>query len=155
MLIVTILYNANAAKNEIYHPVKNFINCHASGQDTISYLEDNFIAHKEEFQHKELNVLLKRLDLSVKSYYFIFDSRHTNRIKSITLFFNNPTAKSIQLQNHNIIPFLVIYFEDEISSSKALVLYNKDGGNWLKDESSFYGNKIIRDIGVSKRKSSK
>jgi hypothetical protein len=129
-----INYTLNSATSILTH-----------SHDTIKYLRDSIITRKEEFHHKELNVILRKLHLTVRSY-----SYHTSKpggpIKYITLFFDDSNTTSSKLQNRIKIPFLVIDFENEITGGKPLGLYSKSFGAWLDGEKDFYGKMLVKDV---------
>jgi hypothetical protein len=115
-------------------------------QDTIKYLQDNIISHKEKFQHKELNVMLKELHLDVKSYLAIRGSKPGGPSKGIILFFEDSKVKSKKLHNLIPVPSLNIYFENEIPWDEAWKFRFKSKGTWLEGEKEFYGKMLVKDI---------
>lgn len=114
--------------------------------DTIKYLHENIVGHKEKFQHKELSVLLKELHLEVKSYIFIHGPKPGGPPKCITLFFDDKNNTSSKLRKRINIPFLNIYFENEISRDKLSELQRISHGAWLAGENDYFGNMVVKDV---------
>jgi hypothetical protein len=134
--ILTCRANSAISKNYI-----NSLNIYTSQQDTIKFLQDNIISHKEKFQHKELNIMLKELHLDVKSYLYRI-SKPGGPIKYITLFFEEAKLKSRKLHQRVTTPFLVIYFENEIPRNKTSELWDKSRGEWLEAKKIFMVNSL-------------
>ncbi|MDB5086836.1 MAG: hypothetical protein JWR09_830 [Mucilaginibacter sp.] len=146
--ITILICRANGAisKEHINHTINNVTCISVIKQDTIKYLQDKIIIHKEKFQHKELNILLKEMNLTVKSYIFIHGSKPGGPPKCITLFFDDPNNTSKKLRNRIDVPFLNIYFEDEISRDKLSELLSKSHGSWLEGENNFFGKMLVKDV---------
>ncbi len=115
--------------------------------DTLKYLRDNFIAHKEKYQHKELNVLLAEMHLVVKSYNLIGGSKPAAPFVCVILQFEDPVAISHKIEDKKAhITSLCIYFQDEIPWKKGMSLYVKTYGAWTEPEKNYYGKMIVKDV---------
>ncbi|MDB5086837.1 MAG: hypothetical protein JWR09_831 [Mucilaginibacter sp.] len=148
VVIGILICRANSAisKNFINYTVSSITVIQARNQDTIKYLQDNIISHKEKFQHKELNVMLKELHLDVKSYLAIRGSKPGGPSKGIILFFEDSKVKSKKLHNLIPVPSLNIYFENEIPWDEAWKFRFKSKRTWLEGEKEFYGKMLVKDI---------
>jgi len=129
-------YNA-ATKTGV--PVLKFSNV-----DTLKYLEDHFIARKNQFQNHELKQLLNELNLSIKSYLIIRPHKPTDAYRGVILFFEDKNPAGVRRGSKD--PHLKIIFENDIPKGKALVLFGRSGGQWGNNEETFYGPMIIKDI---------
>lgn len=120
-------------------------------QDTIKYLQDSIVAYKEKFKHKELNVMLKELHLTVKYYFDVRGSKPGAAPKCIQLFFEDSNVTSYKIRKQIVTPSLNVYFENEIPWNEAWKIRYQGKGVWLKAEQDFYGKMLVKDIaGVSK-----
>lgn len=114
--------------------------------DTTKYLRRNVVLRKAIFQNKELNVLLKELHLTVKSYTIIRGSKPGVSPQCIQLFFEDSNVISAKIHKLIAHPFISIYFENEIDRKEAWKNFYNGNGKWLIAEKDFYGKMIVKDI---------
>jgi hypothetical protein len=120
--------------------------------DTLTILQDNIIAHKETFQHQELNVLLKQLHLKVKSYMPIRGQKPGGPIKGIMVYFEDWKTVSDKISNLIYMPSIFISFDNAITLIQTYELRTKSQGEWQQAEIDFYGKQLVNDIQVSKKR---
>ena len=123
-------------------------------QDTIKQLHRNIIMNKEKFKHKTLNILLNELHLTVKSYSNLSSNKPGGPTKGIMLFFESPANAFNKMHGQKAIPYLVIYFENEIPRIEEVKLFSKTLGEWSSEAVGFYGPMIVRNIDENNKQGS-
>lgn len=114
--------------------------------DTLKYLRDNIISHKDRFIHKPLNVMLNELHLNVKYYEFMHSLKPGGPHRGILLYFEDSNAIRKKNSRLTITPSLGIYFDDEISRDSSDKIHYDSEGKWLEAEKDFYGKMMVKDI---------
>ncbi len=147
---LVIFFIGNAVALGITH-VCTLRNTSQQTNDTAKYLRNSIAAHSAKFEGKELNVLLSELNLTVKSYQYVFGPTPGGPPKCINLFFESSTTLSNSIRtNAKKVHHLTIFFKDPLSRQQVGALYAKSRGAWLDGEKSFYGNQIVKEVTTSK-----
>lgn len=115
-------------------------------QDTLKYLKENLINKKEKFSHQKLGGILKRLNLSVRSYSVYFERGVNGPLKQITLYFVPNAEVSRNLHELKHLAVLNITFDNSVSKAEAMDLYIKSKGQWLEEDKSFYEKLFVKNI---------
>jgi hypothetical protein len=119
--------------------------------DTAQLIKDNIIAHKKEFQHQELNKILKQLPLTVKSYIYVRGAKPGAPVAALILSFEDASIVNNKVSNRIYVPSLSVYFETGPPRVEVSALDIKNDGAWTKDEVEYYGKQLIKDVGVSRK----
>ncbi|SHM20393.1 hypothetical protein [Mucilaginibacter sp. OK098] len=147
-ILITCKANGAINKNQFH----NWLSCPWAinpGQDTAKYLKETILPHKEKFVHQQLNVLLTELNLNVKSYSYIHNSKPGQPLRGIVLFFDDDKISSEKLHRHINVPTITVYFDKEIPRNEAWTLQYKGQGAWLQGEKDYYGKLTVKDLVVS------
>ena len=144
-LVLVLLYNAKAfVYNTALIPPVVLVQ---QGVDTEKYIREHVAGLKENFRHKELNVMLSKLNLTVKSYSIAGTNVKLGQpFKYLDLHFEDNATTYKKMQRHHSTPILTISFEGDIPRKKALSLYVKSFGVWSQAEKDYYGKLIVKDI---------
>jgi hypothetical protein len=113
--------------------------------DTLKFIRDSIIAHKERFEHQPLGKILDMLPFKVKSYSFGFGHK-IGTIQRLSLFFEPSVIISNKLESRKHIVSLSFYFEKPLDALIPEQIELKSQGEWLDAEQKYYRNQIIRDI---------
>jgi hypothetical protein len=145
--VVTISLNSFAASinGKHFFQFNCVIDSPASQKDTAKYIYEHVVLQKTKYQHKDLNEMLKTLNIEVKSYLPIH-GRIVGYRKGIILFFENNIDISGKLEKRVHTNSIYVEFEKPIPLSLINPTLNKSHGAWLASEKEFYGKQIIGDI---------
>src|ERR1700761_484457 len=113
IIIVTALFNINGIGSGRHHV---FVMEVTQSGDTDKYLHDYVIAHKADFINKDLNYLLSKIDVKVKSYFPIREHKPAGATQGLIFNFENSVVAGRKIHQLKRIPSLTIYFESEVPS---------------------------------------
>jgi hypothetical protein len=116
--------------------------------DTAAFVK-NVVAQKSKYLNKEFGVLLRELDIPVKSYVVINSKR--DRIDGLTLSFDDRKTtqwKQDRDDHLNQPPVLRIIWATPVPAATYNELRQKSMalGNWNSVEEEFYAKQIVGDI---------
>ena len=115
--------------------------------DTAGFIK-NIIAQKSNYLNKEFGVLLKELDLPVKSYTVINSGR--NYIDGITISFDDRKTTQWKMDHYEQVQLagLRIIWATPVPAATYSELRQKSMayGNWNAIEEEFYAKQIVKDI---------
>jgi len=143
IIIAVALFNINSTR--LGHN-RAFLIPNNQGNDTNKYLQDHIISRKADFQGKDLTYLLAAMDVKVKSYRPIRGDRPGAPYRCIILHFENVVVTDNKIGQLKPVPFLTVFFENELPGNKAMGLYVQSNGNWTQAEADYYGKMKIKDI---------
>lgn len=130
-------------KNPNYKALKEF------DRDTLRYLNTNFVAHKDFYIGKKLQVLLDDLELPINYYHFTSSIHEKNLSPDLgisTYKRNQINSKFSKREN----PFLLyVTWETPLPSDKLIELSRKNNGNWTGEVRDYYKEFKIKEITVS------
>ena len=116
--------------------------------DTAGFIK-NIIAQKSNYLNKEFGVLLKELDIPVKSYTVINSNR--NYIDGITISFDDRKTTQWKMERDDQwkkLAVLHIIWATPVPATTYSELRQKSKalGNWNAIEEEFYVKQIVKDI---------
>jgi len=131
-------------QNKSYIKFKKFKN------DSLRYIQTNFIDNKNIYIGKDLNNLLKDLELSVKSYIPSSSYTQNNASPELILLFY-PVNQIPDKMHSRFKPVnIIIDWVTPLPQDSVLILMNKSKNTWREEERKFYGKRIIKDIFTTK-----
>jgi hypothetical protein len=140
--VLLIIFNSvgSHGKNIIQSPLIQL-------QDTLKYLKEKVIEHKERFVNKDLNSVFKKLNFTVKSYTTNNGWKlHSKEPIQISLYFDDHKTVSAKWGNQQTVPFLTISFHETVPKKTAMALFVKSMGAWASPEIEYYGKLKVKDI---------
>lgn len=134
--------NVSKFNNPNYKPLQKFEG------DTLKYLQTNFLlTNKDFYKGKSLSFLLNDLEVEVKAYSGS-SGRDLNFQESLSLNFYSRAQKRKQRMNKKNPLVLIIDWEVPLPQEKVVELLRKNQGRWTEEEKIYYGQQIIKDIGM-------
>lgn len=130
-----LAFETNKKFNKYYKPLAQYY--YEGINDTVTYLFDNFLFHQNLYRGKELNVLLNKINLSVKNYLFISEGNK----EAINLEFDN--GDMVHKSTFKSMPAVLRIFFKQQASEKALAPIN---GTYTQNIKQYYGKQIIDSI---------
>ncbi len=112
--------------------------------DTLNYLKQ-FEANKAQYINQPFSHLLNQIVLlQPKSHWADSNPKNKNSISATQFLFCNMDYIG------NRVVKLRIFWKDSFPRLEVKYLQNKNGFNFTNEERAYYGNKVIKDILVSK-----
>jgi len=131
--------NASANQNNNYVALKMF------NRDTLGYVQHNFIDNKKKYIGKDLNTLLKDLEIPIKS--FMPGSSDLNQDISpfihLQFYSYNKTIHKVDI---------VVVWSQVLPNVTVLRLSFKNNFAWTEEVLNYFGKQIIGDIITTQRK---
>jgi hypothetical protein len=123
-----------------YRPLSEF------NKDTIAYLRYNFITNKDKYVNKKVSLLVKDLEIQVKSFTLDHDGR-THSSDGVNLNFDDLDMLIIKApaMNPNE-PFLNLTFINSMPDSIALPMLKRGNQKFTKEERDYLGEQVIKNI---------
>ena len=120
--------------------------------DTLGYVQHNFIDNKQKYVGKDLNSLLKDIEIPIKSY--ITGGGMQNNFITTHLVLQFYTADDSYRRNFsaNNPVDIIITWPVPLSNVSIDSLWVKTKGVWTNDARKYFGNKITQDIFTTKWK---
>lgn len=143
--------NLPKTKNSVYKFDKNYFykNLRYFGNDTLSYLRENFVNNKDYYLQKKLKVLLKDLELPVQNHLVSLSGNNTSFSDGITLILTDEkTFYSNKKKGKYIL--LNISWDSFVDSKSALELLDSNKMRWNDKVKDFYINRIVKDVNMVK-----
>ena len=114
--------------------------------DTLKYVQHNFIDNKQKYIGKDLNNLLKDLEIPIKSYISGYTELDPKIVSDIILQFHT-SKKANQMANSTIKPVdIIIICSPPFKRDSVAALWTKSKGEWLDAERKYFGKQIIGDV---------
>jgi hypothetical protein len=117
--------------------------------DTAGFIK-NIIAQKSRYLNKELGVLLKELDLPVKSYIPMYSTMDQGHVRGITISFDDRKTTQWKMDHYDQVKLSVLYiiWATPVPTATYNELRQKSmaSGNWNAIEEEFYAKQIVKDI---------
>lgn len=121
-----------------------------SNSDTLGYIQKNFIDNKQKYTGKDLNTLLRDLEIPVKSYLWDISYETPSLTPSISLHFHSRDQVSKKLDRPDK-PFnLIIIWKPGLPQDTVLKMVRANKSTWTKTEADYFGKQIIGDILTTK-----
>ena len=119
-------------------------------KDTASFVK-NILAQKSRYLNKEFGVLLKELDLPVKSYIPIYATMDKGHVPGITIAFDDRKTTQWKMDHYDEtkqLSVLYIIWATPVPAATYNELRQKSMayGNWNAIEEEFYVKQIVKDI---------
>jgi hypothetical protein len=116
--------------------------------DTLKYLQTNFLlTNKDFYKGKPLSILLNDLEVEVKAYSGA-SGWDLNFKESLILSFYSRKQEKIKIKEKKNPLVLTIDWEVPLPQEKVVELLRKNQGRWTEEEKNYYGQQIIKDIGM-------
>jgi len=128
--------------NPNYKPLNKF------EDDNLKYLQTNFLDHQDFYKGKPLNVLLNDLEIDIKNYTFGVSAKNINLSPDLSLNFYTPKQKEKQIKNKQNPLVLYVVWEVFLPQQKIVELLRKNDGHWTEEEKNYYGQHIIKEVGM-------
>ncbi|OOV19565.1 hypothetical protein [Flavobacterium sp. LM4] len=128
-------------KNPNYKTLKEFQG------DTLKYLETNFLQNRDFYKGKPLDILLNDLEIDIQ---YCSNSYGSNLYLSngLSLNFHTRTEKRVKIKDKKNPLVLTIDWETPLPQEKIIELLRKNNGQWTEEEKNYYGQNIIKEIGM-------
>src|SRR5215212_3646202 len=121
-------------------------------EDTLTYIQSEFVARKQKYVDKELSVLLGDLKIDVKSYLTGIAQNNRYIVPTITLsFYSYDDANYKEDVLKQKVARLWIKFKTPLpadSVSAVIAKTNNIKRVWSEMEWRYYGKQIIKDFGL-------
>lgn len=135
------MITTSISKNPNYIPLQRLQG------DTLKYLQRNFLENQDFYRNKPLNVLLNDLDLDIKAYSNSY-GRNLNLSDGLSLSFYSRSEERIKISNRKNPLVLVIQWETPLPQENIVKLLRKNKGQWTEEEKEYYGQHILKEIGM-------
>ena len=113
--------------------------------DTLAYVRTSIIDRKSEYIGKELNVLLKDLELPIRSY-----STGSSNLRGIspssTFYFYSKNVVDVKTYNRIDPVILTIVWEIPLPLDIVIPMWLKNKNMWTNEEQEYYGKQKVKDI---------
>jgi hypothetical protein len=151
IILLALLTSCSALKNNTlnkekisipkYHSLKHF------KSDTLKFIENSILKRKEYYIGKEMNILLKDLDIPIKKYLTGISSK---RVEDpglyINIFDNHQQVAKIKNKSNPI--QISILWKTPLPREETSKLIKSSQLNWTEEVAKYYGKQIIGDIGI-------
>ena len=117
--------------------------------DTSEYIRHNFIENKQKYIGKELNTLLKDLEIPIKSYRPVIPWNSNDSIPSIHLYFHSFKDVSTMYNNRQNPRFIIIVWKHSLPFDSIMKRGGLNKFAWTIDDKIYFGKQIIRDVDAS------
>ena len=118
--------------------------------DTLKYVQHNFIDNKQKYIGKDLNNLLKDVEIPIKSYIPGYSELYPNIVPNLILQFHT-SKQADEMANSTTKPVdIIIIYSPPLPGDSVAVLLTKSRGEWLDAERRYFGKKIIGDVMTTK-----
>lgn len=114
--------------------------------DTVNYLQTKVIDQKSMFIEQPMSVLLKALNIPIKSFISMPNNNHLEVSSGTHFYFENRNTVSLYISNRERKPWLYIIWKEPVSSDSALSLSRKYQSNWSVETETYFGKQIVKDI---------
>lgn len=118
--------------------------------DTLGYIQNNFINNKQKYIGKDLNTLLRDLEIPVRSYTWAISYKEPSTTPSITLNFYPKDLVTKKLNRSDKPVDLIITWKPALPQDTVLKMVRANKSAWTKTEADYYGKQIIGDILTTK-----
>jgi hypothetical protein len=126
-----------------YKPLKEF------HTDTIGYIRKNFIEHKDKYLNKEFSYLLGDLEVEIKDYMRGSSAYDMSIVPSLSLLFQRfPDYSKRKMNGKSPVVFIVVFKNPLPTTSMSDRLRVKNNYKWTKEENTYYGKYIIKELHV-------
>jgi hypothetical protein len=134
---------AAAASGAVQEPTKKVT-------DTAGFVK-NIVAQKSRYLNQEFGVLLKELDIPVKSYTPMISSMDRSHVRGITISFDDRKTTQWKMDHYDEtkqLSVLYITWATPVPAATYNELMQKSmsAGNWNSVEAEFYAKQVIKDI---------
>jgi len=120
--------------------------------DTLGYVQHNFIDNKQKYVGKDLNTLLKDIEIPIKSYMPGVSMLNDFIVTHLVLqFYTVEDSYSRNFSANNPVD-IIITWPKPLSKASVDSLSAKTKGVWTNDARKYFGNKITQDIFTTKWK---
>ncbi len=116
--------------------------------DTIAYIENNFVDHKEYYVHKPLGVLLGDMTIPVGSYLFGV-GRSVKYSPYLTICFYSRQELDRRIAGKKQAFLIHIHWEEGALMDTVVALQRKYNQRWTPELERYYSGLTVKDISVS------
>lgn len=121
-----------------YQPLEHFKG------DTLQFVKNSILDRKQFYEGKELNVLLKDLQMPVKKYVYGSKSDNKNITPYIYIYIYNNTDMKIK---KGIDPSVITIVFDTPLPRETTVMLSRNNTGWTSEVSEYYGKQIVGIVG--------
>lgn len=129
---------------QIYRPLL------AYNQDTLSYLEDNFVKNKSFYLNKEFKVFKRRLEIPIVEVFpmqdFSYEKEFQPTTNALFVYFYYLKYARVSRENTLKSKFLTIYFEEPVNFAAVTNLLAKNKNVWTKEVDDYFKDRKISNI---------
>ena len=131
--------NKSAKQSSDAMPLKDFKG------DTASYIRANFKDNKQKYVDKELGLLLKDLQMPVKSFLFspVFGKDSVASVH-LSVYSLQEAYRRSEVPEEEV--YIIPAFRTMLPLKEVGSLVKKNKGAWTKDEQRYFEHVIIKDI---------
>ena len=132
--------------NDFVDQNKNYVALKMYKGDTLRYVQHNFINNKQKYVGKDLNTLLKDIEIPIITYEPGTSMENTNYVPYIYLQFCTTDESNRRMFSSNHPVNIIISWPKAFSKAIIDSLWVKTKGDWTIDARKFFGKYLIRDI---------
>ena len=127
---------------------KNTINpsLESLGNDSLKYVKLNFIDKKDKYIGQPFNVLLRDLQIEIKSYLIGVNMKKRNEAPDASFSFLDDETLTTKIINNEQPLLIHVRWERPLSMEFAVELARKTNRKWTKEVEKYYGKQIIKDL---------
>jgi hypothetical protein len=127
-----------------YEPLEKFKG------DTLGYVQHNFIDNKQKYIGKDLNTLLKDVEIPVKSYIPSGSTNQPTIMPAMHLEFYTSNQVTERLNSPDKLVDIIIIWSPPLPYEGVEKMWLNNKGAWTDAERNYYGKQIIGDILTTK-----
>lgn len=117
----------------------------STGNDTLAYVKNSIIDRKAKYIGKELNILLKDLELPINNYLIGLSNKRGISPDITIQFYDRSEIDSKRAKKINPV-ILTIIWETPVDLNIADSMMLKHKGVWTKEEQEYFGKQKVKDI---------
>ena len=151
LLIPVCLLFAACSVNESATQSPKYVTLRKFNGDTAGYIRVNFKENKDRYIGKELGILLKDLQVPVKSYLFA-PVPHKDSVHSISLSFYSRNESERRSDGPEEVVNVIPIFQTMLPLKEMLTLARKNKTEWTKEEQRYFEHVIIKDVVIYHKK---
>jgi hypothetical protein len=116
--------------------------------DTLLFINQSIISRKEYYKGKELNVLLKDLGIPLKKYALSVNPKNNIEVRGLYLFIYSKMQQTYKMFIKEDPIQITVDFQTPLPIDKSKELITRSQLDWTPEVLEYYGNQIVKDIGI-------
>jgi hypothetical protein len=155
IILVTLLSACSVLRNtdsssQSFYQHNNYVNLKNFKGDTLGYVQHNFLDNKQMYAGKDLNTLLKDVEIPVKSFIPVLNELDNKSCSAIHLFFHSVAQDRAMMSSPQKPVDLIIIWSAPLLFDSVYFMWKKNDGEWTDVNRKYFGKHIVKDIMTTK-----